>query len=86
MADSEYKRRPRGFWPPVIQEALHALGGQARISPIYEWIAEHHSLWPRDLEFSRWNRPKAYHTVNGIANDMAHKGQLAHLNGVYRLQ
>ena len=81
-------RRPPGYWPDVISEAICDLGGEAQMSPeIYDWIEQNIALLDRDLkESSHQGRPSFHHTVRAIANRMVKRGVLERVGrGIFRL-
>ncbi len=81
-------RRPRGFRPQTIREALYALEGEAWLNPdVYDWIRTHVDLTEQELALSRHQKRLNYvHTVRCVASDMVNRGELIRLKaGFYRL-
>lgn len=80
-------RRPSRFWRHTIRDALLALGGEASLTKVYEWIEAHINLTARELSTSpHQGRPHYVHTVRGIASDMVDSGALERVErGCYRL-
>ena len=71
------ERRYKGFWRKTISQALMALGGEADLSDVYDWIQKYVQLTPRELSASpHAGRPYFVNTVRGVANDMCGDGLL----------
>lgn len=70
-------RRPPGYWPENVREALWALGGEADLRDIYCWIKDNKTLTNNELSLSS----DGYHarvddTVRGAINTMHKKDEL----------
>ena len=81
-------RRPPGFWPQLIEDALRSLRGTSAYEDIYKWAENSGRLTEEELSASRYEgRPFFHHTIRATMSNMVKAGKVEQVGrGRYRLR